>query len=294
MILGYLPLIGFVEYWKRLTKKRKHENPLSRDLLRSPGHSLSEKCDELSDKITEVFVFVSIAPILMYAMHISQSYLGGIPESAFRTATMLVTTSAIMGYFLRRLSHLRHERNNYKLGLEGELASAEELNQLMLEGCRVFHDIPMQYGNIDHVVVCSTGVFSINTKALSKPKQGADRAKVIVDYQSHTLKSTGRNRPISVKQLQTESKWLSEHLSKSIGTSVSVKPILALPGWYVEGKNNQADYHVMNPKNQHNYFLKRIKVLSEQEVIQIAFQLEQLCRDISPSFKSDRKWKTAT
>ena len=294
MLMGYLPLVAAVVYWKRRTKKREHENPLSRDLLRSPGHSLREKCDELFDEFIAVFVFVSITPILMYAIHISQSYWGGIPESAFRTAMMLVTTAAFMGYFMRRLSQLRYERNKHKLGLEGELASAEVLNQLMLHGCRVFHDIPMQYGNIDHVVVCSTGVYSINTKALSKPKQGAGRAKVVVDYQSHTLKFTDRSGAIPVNQLQTESKWLSEHLSKSVGTSVSVKPILALPGWYVEGKYNQAFYDVMNPKNQKHYFLNRKELISEQEVIQISHQLEQLCRNITPSFKEEKKWQTAT
>ena len=45
----------------------------------------------------------------------------------------------------RKLLRLLNERKSYALGLDGELATAEELNQLMRDGCRVFHDIPFRH-----------------------------------------------------------------------------------------------------------------------------------------------------
>ena len=32
---------------------------------------------------------------------------------------------------------------------------------------RVYHDIPFEAGNIDHVVLCNQGVFVLNTKTMN-------------------------------------------------------------------------------------------------------------------------------
>ncbi|MBN1547047.1 MAG: NERD domain-containing protein [Syntrophaceae bacterium] len=58
-------------------------------------------------------------------------------------------------------------RKNYRLGYEGEMATGQELNMLMLEGYHVFHDFPADRFNIDHIVVSPNGVIAIETKAKS-------------------------------------------------------------------------------------------------------------------------------
>jgi homoserine kinase len=48
---------------------------------------------------------------------------------------------------------------------------AEEINLLMLDGCRVFHDVPIEpYGNIDHVIVAPSAVYAVETKTRRKRK----------------------------------------------------------------------------------------------------------------------------
>ena len=60
---------------------------------------------------------------------------------------------------------------DYSLGLMGERAVGEELNLLMAEGCRVFHDYPGGPNwNIDHVVVAPSGVYGIETKMRRKSR----------------------------------------------------------------------------------------------------------------------------
>lgn len=74
------------------------------------------------------------------------------------------TAVVILAFAMKRLLALLKERKNFVLGLEGELATGEELNKLMLDGCRVFHDVPIKYGNVDHVVIGESGVYCVNTK----------------------------------------------------------------------------------------------------------------------------------
>ena len=55
-------------------------------------------------------------------------------------------------------------------GVEAEIATGQELSLLMRDGAWVFHDIPYQYGNIDHVIVSRGSIFAIETKGYSKPE----------------------------------------------------------------------------------------------------------------------------
>ena len=73
--------------------------------------------------------------------------------------------------------------------------------------------------------------------------------------------------------------WLSKFLSKSTGEEVSVKPVLALPGWYVEVKA-RSDVIVFNPKIN-SFMLKSQdgQTLTEDRKKRPCFQLEQRCQE---------------
>ena len=52
----------------------------------------------------------------------------------------------------------------------------------------VFHDIPADNFNIDHVVIAREGVFAVETKGFTKPKQGAGRADATVFFDGSSLR----------------------------------------------------------------------------------------------------------
>jgi hypothetical protein len=82
------------------------------------------------------------------------------------------------------LIYLIKRRREYRLGFAGERAVAEELNQLMLDGCRVFHDVPMEpYGNIDHVLIAPAGIFCgtrVGTGQISGHTESPTAIEVVV------------------------------------------------------------------------------------------------------------------
>lgn len=89
-------------------------------------------------------------------------------------SSMSWTLTIILGigltvYCLTNLLKHLNLRRSYQLGYEGEIAVGQELNQLMLDGYRVYHDFPGDKFNIDHIVVGPPGVFAVETKARSKP-----------------------------------------------------------------------------------------------------------------------------
>ena len=70
-------------------------------------------------------------------------------------------------------------------------------------------------------------------------------------------------------------------MGKPTGEQVLVKPVLALPGWFVDRKNK--DFLIYNGKNP-QYLMKIAgeKPLSPEMIQRVAHQLDQQCRDIAP------------
>jgi len=70
-------------------------------------------------------------------------------------------------------------------------------------------------------------------------------------------------------------------LSKAIGEPVSAKPVLALPGWFVERK--RPDFTILyGYKKDYLNALKGKEILSEALIQRIVHQIEQKCRDVEP------------
>jgi hypothetical protein len=119
--------------------------PLAEKLLRPAGESLRLRIDKLDDKLTDALLFGIMAPVTAgYVVLV-------LPVSGFEVARLLAAVLVAVALFVfaaRRLFSLLDELRNCRLGFHGERAVAEEINQLMRDGCHVFHDVPMEpYGN---------------------------------------------------------------------------------------------------------------------------------------------------
>lgn len=290
ILAGVAVLVGVMSLWAKRQKKQLRHSPLTKDLLRSPGQSLREKLLLLDFDVLSYLVMLMLAPFVIYSLHISGSYFLSEPETFARAAfscSILIVGCTLVA---RKLWVSLEERKIAILGLEGELATGEELNQLMLDGCRVFHDIPIRWGNIDHVVVSQSGVYSVNTKLLGKPKQGDGKAEIIVDHDQNVIRFPDRPVRIPNDKLEMEAKWLAQHLTSSVGQKVEVEPMLALPGWFIKERKGRGSVYVFNPIKPKKFFVQKRQVLSPEMVQQIAHQLEQLCRTVEPSFREKQDW----
>jgi len=289
VFLGLLPILLIVFMIWRQKRRDSRRSPLTRGLMRPPGYSLRRKIDDIELDISLILVMAIMIPLFVFAMHISDSYFGQKPESLGRIVVSIVIgigVSILAGW---KLSQKFHQFKIATLGLEGELATGEELNQLMLEGCRVFHDIPYQYGNIDHVVVSLSGVFAVNTKLMGKLKQTETNAEIIVNHPRGVICFPDREYRIPVEKLEMEARWLSQQLTSSVGKPIEAESILALPGWFIKERIGRGSVYVINPLKPKKFFVQRRIVLTAELIQQVAHQLEQLCRDVEPSFQEKRK-----
>jgi hypothetical protein len=148
----------------------------------------------------------------------------------------------------------------------------------------VFHDIPAENFNIDHLVVGPNGVIVVETKGRSKKLGTArdNKADYNVEYKNGRLKFPGWEETEPIEQAERNAKWVSTWLTGATGFNVSAKGVVVLPGWYVHAKSTNK-IPVLAIGAIANYFSKlSIQALSEQQINQIVYQADQKTRDVSP------------
>lgn len=276
----FLPVVVIFFWRKRKVIKRR--SPLNQMLLRGPGESVFNALDDTRIDLLLYMTMLPTAPLLLYALHVSQSYFLGASESGLRIGMDGLAVVGFVCYSIIKINSLLKRAQKLRLGYEGEVAVAQELNQLMRDGAYVFHDVPAEGFNIDHVIVSPKGVFAIETKGRMKPKRdrGKEDAKVVFDGQR--LQFPGWSETAPLDQATRQARWLEQWLSSAVGEKVWVKPVLALPGWYVELKG-RSDVVIINGKNASGTFSKLFHTaLSEEIIKRIVHQLEQRCRNVEP------------
>jgi Nuclease-related domain len=275
----------FVYSKKRINEKRK--NPINSDLLRSPGESLAQQIEDTSLDIDSYLSVLAIAPLLCYTMYLQNK------PSLFNALTFTAVGLGFTVFFAYKLVKLSRVSNQLKLGFDAELAVGQELNSLVREGYYVFHDLHLNNSaedyNIDHVVIGATGVFAVETKGRSKlvQKDGKAEFKVKFDGTQLIFPTWAETEPIAQAKRQAIS--LQKWLSSAIGETVEVKPVLAIPGWYIE-TSGKGDVAIINGKKSAGYFNNASnQKLNEKIITQIAHQLEQRCRNVKPQAYTNKK-----
>jgi hypothetical protein len=274
-----------------LTSKRRRRaqrrSPISRDLLRSPGHTVREQLDEATSDLTFDVLTVSIVPLLMLAM-----YLAGRVWKSTQTGHEAVIYSVVgLGTVLWlswRMTKRGERIERLRAGFDAELAVGQELDQLMREGAWVYHDIPGENFNIDHVVVSTRGVFAVETKGYTKPTD-LPMKDATVTYDGRSLRFPMWTVSEPLEQADRQAQWLSKWVSSAAGVAVDAVPVVALPGWFVDLKG-RGNVRVYNGKQLSTLLRSpRARGLSDDEVQRVVHQVEQRCRTVVPTLRREPK-----
>lgn len=257
-------------------RRQGRRSPLSDKLWNGPGQQLRHelaKSDESLDTVLLISVFSG--PLLLTTWALSRvdwSAVGlGIGEWVYVIAFASVTLWAT-----RKSLRLRTKRLRLREGLKAELMTAQLLLPLAGKGCQVFHDIPADNFNLDHVVIGPYAVFMVETKSRKKSGKGKPSAQVQYDGKALHFPDHASKKPL--EQARHQARWLADFLRQAAGEVAPVVPVVALPGWFVNYSRDahQADVIVLNPK-MHNAFMEKRggALLSESLRARISYALTQ-------------------
>lgn len=282
-LLSWIAILGtpsvVVLVWIVQTKRRhgvQARRPFTVQPLRVAGESTREKADELFESASDDMLLLLAGPLagvlLGITVKLNSWLILAIPFGG------VAIGSACLGI---RIRGKLKKSWNYRLGAIGEQVVGRELDQLMSLGYQVFHDVQFGNWNIDHVVVGPKGVFAVETKTWRKPSVDSNlAAKVVFDGEALSIPGKWKSRS-AIQQARNNAKSLSEWIAKAAGESVSVVPVVALPGWALEIERF-GDVAVFSATKMGEPMIRRGDSDFRPEQIQrICFQIAKCCEATS-------------
>jgi len=160
-----------------------------------------------------------------------------------------ILTSIVSGIFIAfsitKIFLCQKDIRKLKLGREGEKAVGEFLDRFREKGYRVFHDIVGGDFNIDHVLIGNTGIYTIETKTISKSLKGSNN--ITYDGEKVMIGKFDLDRN-PIVQAKAQANWLKELINDLTGKEIRVQPVVLYPGWFVNKMPKGAKVWVLNPK----------------------------------------------
>lgn len=221
------------------TQKR---SPITAPPLRYAGQSLEEEINRIFDEKVNEYGFWVVSLFGLVTFEWIAWYLK-MPRQPLLISLLLLP---VAGYAIIRMWGYRRQIKNLKQARDGERAVGQYLEMLRESGYRVFHDIIGTHFNVDHVLIGPSGVFTVETKTISKPMKGSSE----IVYNGETVVINGftpdRN---PIVQARAQASWIRELIKESTGKAVKVRPVVLYPGWYTGKQPKGAEVWVLNPKN---------------------------------------------
>lgn len=284
VLLFYLPpaVLLLWLFWFKRDHEARARAPFTEQPLRVAGQSARDRADQLVESAFEDLLALLIGcPLTGLAFALVPALRR--PGSGVVALGVAAAAAFVVGYRVRR--RLR-ESWNYRLGATGEQVVGRELDRLMAQGYQVFHDMPFEGWNIDHVVVGPRGVFAIETKTWRKPPKAGDlKAEIVLDGDTLILPN-GKSYSKAIQQAARNARTLTEWIAEAAGEKVPAVPAVALPGWSLVLRR-YGEVAVYSATNMSEHLPKRGKAALQPEQIQrIAFHLTQRCQAGSGAVRS--------
>lgn len=221
--------------------------PFTDDFLRSPGHSLRTRVEAAARAVASATLVAGVWPLLIFSAWAGAVILLAWPQSMLLSVATVALI--VLGSIITLLRVLRAEQGfrRCRLLLDGEIAAGQALTQLLRQGCRVVHDVSVPGARVSHVVVAPTGVFAVRTLTRRGAGRGRGKDDVTVYAQGDELRFPDASDVTSVPRARKAAQLLADRLREPLGRPVEVRPVLALPGWFVDSRTG-TDVPVVNPR----------------------------------------------
>jgi len=186
------------------------------------------------------------------------------PGAAARDQARRARDAAPFRVALARLLHVHADERAWRIGADGEVLVAAQLEKLRRRDPRwqVLHSLPLgrNGADIDHLLIGPGGVFVLNTKH-------HPNARIWVA--GDALRVNGSSQPY-VRNSRHEAERASRLLTAACGVSVAVTGVIVLVNAQdIVVKRSPADVHVVNRRRLRRLLRRQPEILDRATVAEI-------------------------
>lgn len=246
------------------------QSPLKARPLRVPGQSLDEQIDFLLNDRFMGYLFAAGCFLFIAGME-WVAYFAKMPR---RPVLYSVVAAAAIGVAACRFFEIRRKVRQLRLGRDGERAVGQFLERLRDGGGQIFHDVPGDGFNLDHVIVSPHGLYAIETKTWRKPWP-----KATITVEGDTLRVAGRIPDCNpIEQVTGAARWLECELAKSTGKRFAVRGVVVFPGWFVDQRSPRGSVWVLEPKALPGFIEQEPSTIVPADVALASYHLSRYVR----------------
>lgn len=249
------------------------KSPLKDSPLRNPGESLDKQIDGLINDTALQYIVLIVFSFVLAGLEWYKLIFNVKPSPMTYTILAFIVTP----FCIFKLFSIRKQVRRLRQGRDGEKAVGQYLENLRETSAKIYHDIPAQNFNIDHVVIAKSGIYVIETKTYSKPNSGPPR----VIFNGTSLKfNSGFSTDKPLIQVEASCNWLRNLIKETTGRSFAIKPVIVFPGWFIEPTSDAkaSDIWVLNPKGLPTFIANSKDKLTPEDMNLVSFHLSRYVR----------------
>ncbi len=125
---------------------------------------------------------------------------------------------------------------------DANIAIGHQLQWISSDYGRVFHDVPVPSGVVDHVMLGPAGVYAVSVIARRTAKAGETRIN------GDEVQFRPTRTASDVNEIETTISELAYELSKQVGHNIRVRSVIAVPGWDVSSQAG-SEHLLVNERN---------------------------------------------
>ena len=240
---------------------------------RVQGESLQERIRDNEFKVMEQVMlpaFYAAFAVLAWLIYIT-SFQMNLPAAIL--ISIIAVVLIIRGYF--KVKKTRWVLKRYRKGLEGERLVGETLNRLSNESTFVFHDIPGNRFNVDHIIVSTRGIFVIETKHFNREICSKFFYDGLMIYR---VMKDGRKFPCPklLPQIDGEARFIEQEIEHRTDMKLPVIKVAILIGSYIDGTENFKDYWLLNESSFVTAFCQQKECLDDSVVKLVATHIRTM------------------
>ncbi len=258
----------------------KKRSPLKALPLHTAGQSIEEEIRRIQTVEIGTYVAVAVCMVLL-AMFEWYKWILSVPPSPIAISLASLT---VVSFCVIQIIRYKREIKSLRLARDGEKAVGEYLDRFREDGYRVLHDLVVGDFNIDHIIIGKTGIYTIETKTISKMKRGVQNIYYDGDEISFNGVKPDRNPIIQAK---AQAAWVRDFIHDFFKKKVRIQPVVVFPGWYIKG-TTKAEVWVLEPKALKGFLNRRKPILDETDIPMIASTLSRYLRT-REHFSKNRK-----
>jgi len=223
--------------WNAVSRSINATPRFSDRIMHEAAQRFRDELDRLSSSQSTylsgalVFAVLFVSAYVLQAQHLFPGY------PTWQLYSQLVFLLLVSVFAAYRLVNIGVARYRVRFLRDANLAIGHQLQQLSAGGTRVFHDVAVSNGIVDHVIIGPKGLYAVNVVARRSAKRAHARLR------ENSIEFSNGKVQCPIVALAAKTARLQKEFRQLLGHKIRLRSVIAVPGWDIGEQEN--DQHLL-------------------------------------------------